>query len=84
MRCYKGCEDILVGSQAKLSCSLLELYVARSFHVLIVTMGDISMIPSFEIWSYMLLELLHCYPVGIYAEQNHRNKLWVELKPPLV
>ena len=65
----------------KISPGIVINHVDRSFHVLIVTTGDISMIPSFEIWSHMLLELLHCYPVGIYAESNHRNKLWMELKP---
>ena len=64
-----------------LSPGIVINHVDRSFHVLIVTTGDISMIPSFEIWSSMLLELLHCYPVGMYAESYHRNKLWMELKP---
>ena len=54
-------------TQNKISPGIVINHVDRSFHVLIVTTGDISMIPSFEIWSYMLLELLHCYPVGIHA-----------------
>ena len=68
-------------TQNKISPGIVINHVERSFHVLIFTTGDISMIPSFEIWGYMLLELLHCYPVGIYAESNHRNNLSVELKP---
>ena len=52
-------------TQNKISPGIVINHVDRSFHVL--TTGDISMIPSFEIWSYMLLELLHCYPVGIHA-----------------
>ena len=72
--------EMVIMTQNKISPGIVINHVERSFHVLIVTTGDISMIPSFEIWSYMLLELLHCYPVGIYAEPNHRNKLWVELK----
>ena len=73
--------EMVVITQNKISSGIVINHVDRSFHVLIVTTGDISMILSFEIWSYMLLELLHCYPVGIYAESNHRNKLWMELKP---
>ena len=73
--------EMVVMTQNKISPGIDINHVDRSFHVLIVTTGDISMIPSFEIWSYMLLELLHCYPVGIYAESNHRNELWLELKP---
>ena len=73
--------ELVVMTQNKISPGIVINHVNKSFHVLIVTTGDISMIPSFEIWSYMLLELLHCYPVGIYAESNHRNKLWMELKP---
>ena len=73
--------EMVVMTQNKISPGIVINHVDRSFHVLIVTTSDISMIPSFEIWSYMLLELLHCYPVGIYAESNHRNKLWMELKP---
>ena len=67
-------------TQNMISPGIVINHVDRSFHVLIVTTGDISMIPSFEIWSYMLLELLHYYPVGIYVELNHKNKLWMELK----
>ena len=73
--------EMVVMTQNKISPGIVINHVDRSFHVLIVTTGDIPMIPSFEIWSYMLLELLRCYPVGIYAESNHRNKLWMELKP---
>ena len=73
--------EMVVMTQNKISPGIVINHVDRSFHVLIVTTGDISMIPSFEIWSYMLLELLHRYPVGIFAESNHRNKLWMELKP---
>ena len=73
--------EMVVMTQNKISPGIVINHVDRSFHVLIVTTGDISMIQSFEIWSYMLLEVLHCYPVGIYAESNHRNKLWMELKP---
>ena len=73
--------EMVVMTQNKISPGIVINHVDRSFHDLIVTTGDISMIPSFEIWSYMLLELLHCYPVGIYAESNRRNKLWMELNP---
>ena len=73
--------EMVAITQNKISAGIVINHVDRSFHVLIVTTGDISMIPSFEIVSYMRLELLHCYPVGIYAESNHRNTLWMELKP---
>ena len=73
--------EMVVMTQNKISPGIVINHVDRSFHVLIVTTGDISMIPSFEIWIYMLLELLNCYPVGMYAESYHRNKLWMELKP---
>ena len=74
---YVRCKDALLDCSAPGG----EMYESLTWVDEIVTTGDISMIPSFEIWSYMLLELLHCYPVGIYAESNHRNKLWMELKP---
>ena len=73
--------EMVAITQNTISAGIVINHVDRSFHVLIVTTGDISMIPSFEIGSYMRLELLHCYPVGIYAESNHRNTLWMELKP---
>ena len=57
-------------TQNKISPGIVINHVDRSFHVLIVTTGDISMIPSFEIWSSMLLELLHCYPVEFMLNQT--------------
>ena len=53
--------EMVVMTQNKISPGIVINHVDRSFHVLIVTTGDISMIPSFEIWSYMLLELLSCW-----------------------
>ena len=47
-------------TQNKISAGIVINHVDRSFHVLIVTTGDISMIPSFEIVSYMRL---NCYTV---------------------
>ena len=50
--------EMVVMTPNMISPGIVINHVDRSFHGLIVTTGDISMIPSFEIWSYMLLELL--------------------------
>ena len=52
-------EMVIMTQNKKISPGIVINHVDRSFHVLIVTTGYISMIPSFQIWSYMLLELLH-------------------------
>ena len=59
--------EMVVMTQNKISSEIVINHVDRSFHVLIVTTGDISMIPIF-------------FKFGLACFWNC-NKLWMELKP---
>ena len=57
-------------TQNKISPGIVINHVDRSFHVLIVTTGDISMIPSFEI--------LELHASGIVTLLSCWNLCWIK------